>query len=328
MKSQLDQIQLLRGIAAFSILIAHTPYIQRGHFGVDLFFIISGFIMTYVTENTHKGFLRKRAVRVVPLYWLGTIGLYVIAVVAPGLLNTATDSVVDLLRSLFFIPYFNGRTVEPLLRLGWTLNYEVFFYLLFFLACLICRRRRVIIASTLIFLLVFLGFALDSGGILTDFYTDPILLEFIFGMVAFYVYKVSIEYVNRIEIVYIRFGFGLGILLYLSLFYFQSMEDLERRAFTWGLPCLVVFLLVALAGSRIRIWLNFVMLGNISYSLYLFHPYVIHFIDRKIFSLSSVSWAAYLVTLGAYAASIAVAYASWRFIEKPSQRLLLPSSEK
>src|SRR5436190_24021295 len=75
-RSQLDQIQALRGIAAFSILIAHTPYIQRGHFGVDLFFIVSGFIMTYVTEHTFERFLLKRAVRIVPLYWLGTLGVY------------------------------------------------------------------------------------------------------------------------------------------------------------------------------------------------------------------------------------------------------------
>ncbi len=282
--------------------------------------------MMYVTEKSYERFLQKRAIRIVPLYWLGTIGLYVIAVVSPGILNTATDSVWDLLRSLFFIPYFNGRTVEPLLRLGWTLNYEVFFYLLFFLACMIDHRRRALIASSMILLLIFLGIFLNSNNILIVFYTDPILLEFVYGMVAFYIYTAASERVDRLKSVYIDIGFILGILAYLSLFLFQSIDDQAHRHLSWGLPSLIAFLLVALAGRRVRIWLGFIMLGNISYSLYLFHPYVIHFIDRKLFSMSSASVAAYLVTLGAYAAAIAVAYCSWRFIEKPSQKFLLPGA--
>jgi exopolysaccharide production protein ExoZ len=326
MRSQLDQIQFLRGIAAFSILIAHTPFIQRGHFGVDLFFVISGFIMTYVTEQTFQKFLLKRVVRVVPLYWLGTIGVFVIAIAAPGVLNTATDSAADLLRSLFFIPYFNGRTVEPLLRLGWTLNYEMFFYLLFFVSCVLCHRRRVVIASTLILLLVLIGSILDSGNVLIRFYTDPIQLEFIYGMVAFYVYRAASKSVDYLKVIYAYIGFILGILLYVMLFFLQSIDDQVHRYFFWGLPCLLVFLMVSLTGRRIKIWFGFVMLCNVSYSLYLFHPYVIHLIDRKIYSISYASGTAYLVTLSAYIVAVAVAYFSWLFIEKPSQKYLLPKT--
>jgi exopolysaccharide production protein ExoZ len=327
-RSQLDQIQFLRGIAAFSILIAHTPYIQRGHFGVDLFFIISGFIMTYVTEKSHEKFLLKRAVRIVPLYWLGTIGLYVIAVVAPGVLNTATDSVVDLFRSLFFIPYFNGRTVEPLLRLGWTLNYEVFFYLLFFISCVISQKYRALIASSMILLLVCVGFRVESDNILIGFYTDPILVEFIYGMAAFYVYRVASKNVDNLKSIYAKIGFILGVALYIRLFFVQTIEDQVHRHLSWGLPCLLIFMLVVLGGRKVKIFGWFVILGNISYSLYLFHPYVIHLVDRKIFSISTASGTVYLVTLGAYAAAIAVAYFSWLFIEKPSQRYLLPGGKK
>ncbi len=327
-RSQLDQIQFLRGIAAFSILIAHTPYIQRGHFGVDLFFIISGFIMTYVTEKSYDDFLLKRAVRIVPLYWLGTIGLYVLAVVAPGILNTATDSVVDLLRSLFFIPYFNGRTVEPLLRLGWTLNFEVFFYLLFFISCVISQKYRAAITSTMILFLVCLGSMLESNSVLINFYTDPILLEFIYGMAAFYVYRAASKNVDSLKNIYAKIGFVLGVSLYVRMFFVQSIGDQAYRHISWGLPCLLVFILVLLGGRKVKIFAWFVILGNVSYSLYLFHPYVIHLVDRKIFSIGSAGGMVYLVTMGTYAAAIAVAYVSWLFIEKPSQKYLLPDRRK
>jgi hypothetical protein len=90
----------------------------------------------------------------------------------------------------------------------------------------------------------------------------------------------------------------------------------------WGLPGLLIFLLVAIGGSRLKTPGFFVMLGNVSYSLYLLHPYVIHLIDRKVASISEPGSMAYLFTFVAYALSIVVAYISWRFIEQTSQRYL------
>lgn len=322
MRSQLNQIQLLRGIAAFSILFAHTPYIQKGHFGVDLFFIISGFIMTYVTEKSFDNFLLKRVIRIVPLYWLGTIGLYAIALIFPDLLNTATDSVSDLLRSLFFVPYFNGRTVEPLLRLGWTLNYEMFFYLLFFLACLISHAHRAAVASFMIFMLVLFGMLVESDNLFVSFYTSPIILEFTYGMGAYYVYKAASARVDAQQKVGAKIAFLLGVSLYVALFFVQPADGYANRSVVWGLPCLLIFLLVALGGRKLKIFGGFVILGNVSYSLYLLHPYVIHLVDRKIYSIGSAGGTAYLVTLAAYAACVVIAYLSWLLIEKPSQQYL------
>ncbi len=320
-KTQLDQVQFLRGIAAFSILIAHTPYLQRGHFGVDLFFVISGFIMMYVTERSYGNFLIKRIVRIVPLYWLGTLGLFALAWIAPGALNTASTDLPNLFKSLFFIPYFNGRTVEPLLRLGWTLNYEIFFYVMFFIALSLNHKYRAAIATALLLGFVLFGQLTDPEHPIAEFYSNPILLEFIYGMFGFYIFRAAQNYTESIHIGVARLSVLLGVSLYIAMFFTTwTQEDYSNRFLMWGLPCLLIFVLVAIGGSRLKTLGFFVLLGNLSYSLYLLHPYVIHLIDRKIYSISEPGGMAFLFTFLAYALSILVAYISWRLIEQTSQR--------
>ena len=322
-RAQLDQVQFLRGIAAFSILIAHTPYLQGGHFGVDLFFVISGFIMMYVTERSHENFLLKRAVRIIPLYWLGTLGLYSLAWIAPGLLNTASTDVTNLLKSLFFIPYFNGHTFEPLLRLGWTLNYEVFFYLVFFISMSCSHRYRAAITTALLLSFVVLGHLVQPENSVANFYSSPILLEFVYGMLAFYIFRATQSRRENMGYGRARLYALLGTVLYIAMFFIPWPEDYTTRYLIWGLPSLLVFMLVAIGGSNVKTLGFFVLLGNVSYSLYLLHPYVIHLIDRKVYSISEPGAMAVVFTLVAYALSIVVAYISWRFIEQTSQRYLM-----
>jgi exopolysaccharide production protein ExoZ len=322
-RTQLDQVQFLRGIAAFSILIAHTPYLQRGHFGVDLFFVISGFIMMYVTERSYDNFLLKRVIRIVPLYWLGTLGLFSLAWIAPGVLNTASTDLPNLLKSLFFIPYFNGRTFEPLLRLGWTLNYEIFFYLMFFIALSLSHRYRAAITTVLLLCFVITGQLIQPDHPVAKFYANPILLEFIYGMVAFYLFRAAQNHTESIPKGYARLSALLGASLYVAMFFVPWSEDYSNRYLMWGLPCLLIFLLIAIGGARLKTLGFFVLLGNVSYSLYLLHPYVIHLIDRKIYSISEPGVTALFFTFLAYALSIVVAYVSWRLIEQTSQRYFM-----
>ncbi|CAA0108992.1 O-acetyltransferase OatA [Halioglobus japonicus] len=322
-RAQLDQVQFLRGIAAFSILIAHTPYLQGGHFGVDLFFVISGFIMMYVTERSHENFLLKRAVRIIPLYWLGTLGLYSLTWIAPGLLNTASTDITHLLKSLFFIPYFNGTTIEPLLRLGWTLNYEVFFYLVFFISMSFNHRYRAAVTTALLLSFVLVGQLIQPEHLVAQFYSNPILLEFVYGMLAFYVFRATQSRRESMGHGGARVCAVLGTGLYIAMFFIPWPEDYSIRYLMWGLPSLLVFMLVAIGGSNVKTLGFFVLLGNVSYSLYLLHPYVIHLIDRKIHSISEPGAMTFLATFAAYALSIVVAYISWRLIEQQSQRYLM-----
>ena len=133
-----------------------------GGAGVDIFFVISGFIMVYTTmdrEITPWSFMADRIARIVPAYWAATLGVFFLALVAPSLLQTSHMQWGELFKSLVFVPFRKANgLVQPVLFVGWTLNYEMFFYLMFaagllnsqqkmgigrcyFLSCLLCSLR-------------------------------------------------------------------------------------------------------------------------------------------------------------------------------------------
>jgi peptidoglycan/LPS O-acetylase OafA/YrhL len=104
-REQLDTVQALRAIAALCVVGMHIPAIERGAFGVDLFFVISGFIVCHVAAADPGQFLLKRIIRVVPLYWLCTIALFGLALAAPQLMGATRGDLGELLKSLFFVPF-------------------------------------------------------------------------------------------------------------------------------------------------------------------------------------------------------------------------------
>lgn len=139
-------IQALRAVAAILVILRHIDrdHLAIGSIGVDLFFAVSGFVMILSTARLRSmpgaatTFLRRRIIRIVPLYWLFT-GLQVIRDHAVG----QHDSLREILCSLFFIPYRFGQPLNivytPVCGVGWTLNYEMFFYLCF-AVCLWLRK--------------------------------------------------------------------------------------------------------------------------------------------------------------------------------------------
>jgi exopolysaccharide production protein ExoZ len=196
----IKQVQYLRGIAAMMVVWAHsmvqvsaTPTFIRlpdfGPYGVDVFFVISGFIMLVTTWDkpmTPREFIWHRIRRVVPLYWLATLLMVGISMVAPELFKTLKWDVLSLLKSLFFVPYdslsFPGSTF-PLLVPGWTLNYEMFFYALFAISMFLGKPLRLpLLAGTLI-VLVADGYVFHPGNVMARVYTDQRLLEFGAGMI-------------------------------------------------------------------------------------------------------------------------------------------------
>ena len=159
-----------------------------GASGVDLFFVISGFIMVVTTSGTGVGpvdFWRRRIVRVVPLYWLLTLLMVALALVAPGLFKTLRVAPSTLLQSLFFIPHFSHSFpsfVWPLLVPGWTLNFEMFFYAVFGLALILPERSRLLPLVAFFVLLVAVGIAFGPfASAAAQTYTHPMLLEFAAG---------------------------------------------------------------------------------------------------------------------------------------------------
>ncbi|MFT5117478.1 MAG: exopolysaccharide production protein ExoZ [Kiritimatiellia bacterium] len=229
----------------------------------------------------------------------------------------------SLLKSLFFIPYFNGCTFEPLLRLGWTLNYEIFFYLMFFMGLSLSHRYRAIITAALLLSFVVIGQLIEPENAVAKFYANPIMLEFVYGMSAFYIFRAAQNHTESINKGYAMLSVLVGVCLYVAMFFIPWPEDYSNRYLMWGLPGLLIFVLVAIGGPSVKTLGFFVLLGNLSYSLYLLHPYVIHLIDRKIYSISEPGVIAYFFTFLAYAPSIVVAYISWHLVEQISQRYLM-----
>ena len=194
----IEAIQYLRAIAALMVVWHHAagqvpgvsslvPWVF-GTSGVDIFFVISGFIMVVTTTGTDTRpaeFWRRRVVRVVPLYWLLTLLMVAMALAAPGLFKTLKVAPVTLLQSLFFIPHFSQsfpNQVYPLLVPGWTLNFEMFFYAVFGAFLVLPRHRRLMALTTAFFILVGAGLAMgpfESAAART--YTHPMLLEFLAG---------------------------------------------------------------------------------------------------------------------------------------------------
>jgi exopolysaccharide production protein ExoZ len=184
---KLLSIQYLRAIAALLVVFHHAhnnalwlynPLASYGADarGVDIFFVISGFVMFTAARDESPGtFISRRLIRIVPLYWLATLAFVLLSAQVSG---------STLIRSLFFIPSYNPfyiGEIWPILIPGWTLNYEVFFYAIFALA--LFSRRLIMVLVAVIGSLVIVGPLYLSTNALWLTYTSPMLLEFLGGVV-------------------------------------------------------------------------------------------------------------------------------------------------
>lgn len=190
-------LQQLRAVAALMVVMQHArfphyPHWAGEHFGtlgVDLFFVISGFVIFWVTrgETSFRRYLLRRIVRIVPLYWMLTLAMAAAVLLFPQMFKQTVFDPVHFLQSLAFIPAFNpGRpdTIQPLLTPGWTLNFEFFFYVSFGLVYFLCPKRawRLPLFSALLAGLVIAGKAFAPAGPVGLTYSSPQMLEFLAGI--------------------------------------------------------------------------------------------------------------------------------------------------
>ncbi|HSQ03406.1 MAG TPA: acyltransferase, partial [Burkholderiales bacterium] len=167
---------------------------EIGWMGVDVFFVISGFIMAYSTKDLDGGtrdaekFMRKRIRRIVPLYWVLTTLVVAVAIALPDFFHTYRFDFMHALKSYFFLPAErpDGVALPPLVP-GWSLNYEMYFYLVFTVAIWLGVHRRVFVFATLFVLSAVAGQLLQYGnpwspGTMRFVITSPLLLEFLAGV--------------------------------------------------------------------------------------------------------------------------------------------------
>ncbi|MFV3384140.1 acyltransferase family protein [Pseudomonas sp. NY15364] len=319
-QARIDQIQVLRGVAALLVVFSHVHFIGKGAFGVDIFFCISGFIMMYVTQRDTSHFITKRAIRIFPLYWALTLFLFLIATAKPNLFRSAEASFEFLAKSIFFIPFDRNGYIEPLLGPGWTLNYEIFFYLIFFASLKTSHKYRMEICSTTLILIVTLGKTLEPTSIPLKFFTQPIILEFALGMAIFKAFEYTDKKSIPKHIKTALAASSIAALLYLLQTTIKNSP--EDRFFQWGIPAFVFSLGLILLLRDSKPIPSLMLLGDMSYSLYLTHIFIILGIDRLITSLTTPTLHSSLAALLAITLSIMIAYITWRFFETPIDRKL------
>jgi exopolysaccharide production protein ExoZ len=265
-------------------MFSKNPF-PLGAFGVDIFFVISGFIICHAAANevSPLRFAIKGLCRILPLYYMLTFGVFAIALAAPGLLNSTTADVEHLLKSLLFILYAKDNgAVQPLLFLGWTLNFEMFFYAVFTIAMLAGRFRNGVIIGS-ITLLVAAGYILKPGTTIAAFYTSGIMLDFVWGCLAYFIWKKWPGAVTRSRPFW---PVAVALLLIQNFMPFGV-----PREFAYGLPAMFLLLSVlTISPGPGRVSDFFVKLGDASYPLYLIHPYILRLQSRSCCQSSASAW--------------------------------------
>ncbi|MDX2276027.1 MAG: acyltransferase [Hyphomonadaceae bacterium] len=322
-QDQLAGLQVLRAVAALMVVLNHALretnapdwLTTLGPAGVDIFMVISGFVMIYVTfpdgkpVETPGSFFFKRLSRIAPLYWL--VCGFTLTMMAFGFYQHLNP---DVFRSLFLLP-----TEHRISIVSWTLVYEMYFYSLFALALFTRSRLGVFISTTaaIATLLVIGRYFPDATT--ADYLTRPVALEFVFGMALALIYQHRpgvFRYARHLWIV----GFALMAFsqFTLSPYYTQGWA----RIWGWGLPSiLIVASMLPMLHARNRAERAAVALGDASYALYLTHPIVVvafDWINRHTSAFSGLAWPA--IGLALTIISVGVGVATYHIVELPLVR--------
>lgn len=295
--SLIYSIHYLRGIAALLVFMYHTrgllnnTYAQRdlgsilfgnGYFGVDLFFMVSGFVIYISTNNSRsmKSFYVKRFFRIFPLYWVCLLSFLIINIF---ILNKGYGiDILKITKSIFLIPLdFDG--VPPffgfsIITTAWTLTYEIVFYIIFSISMMVSHKYRAELCSIFIFIMIITLYFLSSkqslinpysrwsdGGVLS-LLSSPMFFEFVMGMVAAKIYNIiTKEIATKIY----------GVLICLLLFSISGIFLFNGHGpMSIGIPCFILLVSLSLIekvnGFKKIMILS--LLGDISYSFYISHP--------------------------------------------------------
>lgn len=310
----INNIQALRAFAAINVVLFHiigtsasyAQYVDTlaflegwGANGVDIFFVISGFVMLHTQMLRRRSpyqFLKNRVVRILPIYWMTTFFIILLFWLFPSLFRQVAITPTVALASLFFTSsIFIGKT--PIVQVGWTLEWEMLFYSIFAVG-LFFEAWSLQVA-----------FVALSISLISLFSGNFIAIEFLFGMLVACIYK---EFaISRIKgaLIFILGAF----LLLLSVSPVVRNLDLNR-VIIWGTPSFFVvcgLLYCPQIKGRLLAYL-----GDASYSIYLVQMLTIPAF-YKFSSKFMRGWNGDLLAVGCLIFSVALGSAVYSLLEKP-----------
>ena len=272
---QIQIIQQLRAFAAIGIVVFHQNHsLKIGNASVDVFFIISGFIICIIIDsykNNPLQFFLRRIARIAPLYWIVTLVSVLLVKIYPESFGDADIRPFHIIYSFFFIPHWdvNGK-IWPTLLQGWTLNLEFFFYAIMTFALCFSRRLNLIYISVFFIALVICGVLFHFHSAVCRSYTANILMELVAGLWLGFLWKKRL--LPSMGIGIFLCIVGVSILSVEQIWMLKKSIALARVPY-YSLPALLIVLgalSIEASGHYLKSSLLKVI-GEASYAIYLTH---------------------------------------------------------
>ena len=329
------ELQWLRAIAAIEVVLCHsdlvtkhfsnsllslTGYPEIGGLGVEIFFVLSGYLMATRIASYRDGwtFIKARCLRLVPMYWIFTsLVLLAIAINPSWRLNGVSTTPSVVIRSYLILP----QDGFPVLGVGWSLEHEMIFYALIGLSLLIWypKQQPREAFAWLLALLGWTGAALniDPGG--GSWFTHPLsvlMITFAFG----WLYRC-------LELVKFSGGtWKIGMFLLITVLVFQFADAPNANKITRAMIAIGLFV------AFVELWRSpsgrqegtaprvFAAIGDASYSIYLSHWFILSLIGKGLGAVGLAAWAAVPIRLAAIGVCVAIGYTFYLCLERPLDR--------
>ncbi|EJW09709.1 acyltransferase 3 [Rhodovulum sp. PH10] len=332
----IQSLQVLRGVAATAVAYAHAmdmalangnPWQARighldnlGAIGVDLFFVISGVIITLtarsiVDRRSAHVFAARRFLRVAPFYWIVSL-----VFILPWLADGRSVEFGRLVATVAFYPCLGGTWHDPVLDIGWTLCFEMLFYAGVYLAGFLRFSSLAMRAGAVVAVMALAHLA--GAEAIRGFLLSPMLLEFGLGIVIARLYLRGSVDARTARTLLLLGGVGLSMNIafgYGDVHLMARVVDgslAAQRVLLWGVPsaALVAGALLLERATGARPPKSLVRVGDASYAIYLTHPLLFPAVERVV---ASGIFPADAVVLLATSVAVGGGLLSYLTIERP-----------
>ena len=291
-------IQILRGFAAIFVMLYHASrhyqvknlvflnnFFQNGYFGVDIFFVLSGFVIYYSSQKYLENgncieFLKKRIIRIYPSFWLFLLfPLTLVFFLLPQFIaDKSAFEPINYLKVFFLV--FDHQQIS---QISWTLSFELYFYLLFFLMIFNRNFKYLILLILILATINLIDENLFSDIYSTKYLFSPLILEFFLGVLIFYI----VSKINKNYILGFCVLFVVSIISFVFINYLSSNNIIyitkHNRVLNFGLASFLLILSLVLIEkfNTIKSFKILILIGDASYVLYLIHSIILSLFDNK-----------------------------------------------